>query len=399
MESDLQPTRRTRPSANELAAEPFRLLFPLGVLAGVIGVSLWPLHFLGLGQYPGVPHARLMAHGFFGSFVLGFLGTAMPRMLGASPFRPPLVVALVLLQSGMVTLHLAGRPWLADLAMLTSLLLLVAALLDRIRRRTDLPPPGFVLAGLGLACGVSGLLLGWAPVVDESDAVRAVLQTRLLYQGFLLLPVLGVGGFIFPGLLGTPNLHEFPEMRWPDRAWLGKAAEAFAVGGVILATFGLEIRGAVSWAYGIRFGAAAVYLFRQVPLRSPDGRRSTVARSLRAGLVLLLAGLLGAALLPSWRIALLHLTYASGLVLVTLAVATRVLFGHSGQAQRLHARNVWLIVSFALMFFGTLTRVTGDFLPKILPTHYSYGALMWAGGALLWAWKTLPAVLVADREG
>jgi uncharacterized protein involved in response to NO len=399
MESDLQPTRRTRPSASELAAEPFRLLFPLGVLAGVIGVSLWPLHFLGLGQYPGLAHARLMAHGFFGSFVLGFLGTAMPRMLGTHPFQPSLVTALVLSQSSMLTLHLVGRPWLADLAMLTSLLLLVAALLNRIRRRSDLPPPGFLLAGLGLACGVSGLVLGWAPIVDESDANRAILQTRLLYQGFLLLPVLGVGGFIFPGLLGTPNLHEFPEMRWPNRVWLGRAAEAFAAGLTILASFGLEVWGAVSWAHGLRFGAAAIYLFRQVPLRSPAGRRSTVAHSLRTGLALLLAGLLGAALLPQWRVALLHLTYASGLVLVTLAVATRVLFGHSGQPQRLHARNGWLIVAFALLFFGTLTRITGDFLPKILPTHYSYGALMWAGGALLWAWKTLPAVLVADREG
>lgn len=398
MESNLQPPGRTHPSVSEFAAEPFRLLFPVGILAGVIGVSLWPLHFLGLGQYPGVPHARLMAHGFFGSFVLGFLGTAMPRMLGASPFRPSLVIALVLSQVSVIGLHLAGQTGLADWAMLASLLMLIFALLNRIRGRTDLPPPGFVLAGLGLACGVSGLVLGWAPIVDESDANRAILQTRLLYQGFLLLPVLGVGGFIFPGLLGAPNPHEFPEMRWPNRAWLSRAAEALAAGLIILASFGLEVRGVVSWAHGLRFGAAAVYLFRQVPLRSADGRRSTVAHSLRAGVALLLAGLLGAALLPQWRVALLHLTYASGLVLVTLAVATRVLFGHSGQPQRLHARNGWLIVAFALMFFGTLTRITGDFLPKILPTHYSYGALMWAGGIVLWAWKTLPAVLVADRE-
>lgn len=398
MESNLQPTRRTRPSARELAAEPFRLFFPLGILAGLTGVSLWPLHFLGLGQYPGVPHARLMAHGFFGSFVLGFLGTAMPRMLGTHPLPPSLVTALGLSQLSVIALHLAGRTGLADLAMLASVLLLMVALLNRIRRRTDLPPPGFVLAGLGLACGVTGLLLGVTPIVDEGDAGRAILQTRLLYQGFLLLPVLGVGGFIFPGLLGAPNRHDFPEMRWPNRAWTGKAGEALAVGLVILASFGLEVRGDVSWAYGIRFGAAAVYLLRQVPLRSLAGRRSSVAHSLRAGLVLLLAGLLVVTLLPQWRVTLLHLTYASGLVLVTLAVATRVLFGHSGQPQRLHARNVWLIVAFALVFAGTLTRITGDFLPKILPTHYSYGALMWAVGIVLWAWKTLPAVLVADRE-
>ena len=39
---------------NDIAAEPFRLFFPAGVLAGVLGVALWPLHFLGaLELYPG----------------------------------------------------------------------------------------------------------------------------------------------------------------------------------------------------------------------------------------------------------------------------------------------------------------------------------------------------------
>ena len=36
----------------DLGREPFRILFPLAVLAGVLGVAVWPLHFAGWGGYP-----------------------------------------------------------------------------------------------------------------------------------------------------------------------------------------------------------------------------------------------------------------------------------------------------------------------------------------------------------
>ncbi len=60
-----------------LRSEPYRLLFPAGILASVIGVSLWPLLYAGwLAYYSGEAHARLMIQGFVGAFAIGFLSTA-----------------------------------------------------------------------------------------------------------------------------------------------------------------------------------------------------------------------------------------------------------------------------------------------------------------------------------
>jgi len=387
------------PGWRQVAAEPFRLFFPLGVLFGLLGVSLWPLHFLGvLEDYPGTIHARIMAHGFFGSFILGFLGTALPRMLGTRPLTSPLVGGLAALQLTTMTLHLFRQERAGDTVFLFVLLTLGGALAARWRRRSDLPPPGFALAGMGLLCAVTGLALGWTVADPETAAGRLVLQSRLVYQGFLLLPVLGVGGFIFPGLLGTVNRHDLPESRSPTPAWTARAVEAGLVGLILIGTFVAEVAGWVRTAHAVRFGAAAWYLLRHVPQRSSGGARTTASHCLRAGLLLTVGGLLAVALLPAWRVALLHLTFASGLTMVTIVVATRVMFGHSGQGLRLRERNVWLIVAFVLMSLGTLTRITGDFVPKILPTHYSYGALGWAAGIILWAVKVLPAVLRADPE-
>lgn len=383
-----------------VAGEPFRLFFPLGVLAGVVGVLLWPLHFLGvLPTYPGVGHARIMAHGFLGSFIVGFLGTALPRLLGVSPLSRSEVGLLASLQLATLTAHAAGQNRAGDSAFLMTLLLLAVAVGRRFSQRTDLPPPGFVLVALGMGCAIIGLALDILPSVqDESSASRLVLQSRLIYQGFLLLPVLGVGGFVFPALLGARQRSDLPESRTPTRAWWRWALPSAATGLMIIATFFLEVAGWVRLAHGLRWATAGLHLLVQIPMSPAPGTSATISHSLRTGLALTLMGLLAVAILPQWRVALLHLMLAGGLSLVTFSVATRVVFGHSGQRQRLFSRNRWMIVAFALILVGTVTRITGDFLPRILPTHYSYGAVFWAAGAIYWALQVLPGVLRADPE-
>src|SRR3954466_10851969 len=96
-------------------AEPFRIFFPLATLVGLSGVSLWPLFFSGLHKfYPGQMHSRLMIEGFLAGFVLGFLGTALPRLLSAAPLRRVelwLLLALYLLTAG---LHIGEQPRAGD---------------------------------------------------------------------------------------------------------------------------------------------------------------------------------------------------------------------------------------------------------------------------------------------
>ncbi len=104
------PSAPARLSWTVACAEPFRLLFPAATLAGVLGVLMWPLHLAGwVAWYPGAGHARIMAQGFFGGFIAGFLGTTLPRVLGMKPFQPWETLPLVLLHAAMVTCWLAGQ--------------------------------------------------------------------------------------------------------------------------------------------------------------------------------------------------------------------------------------------------------------------------------------------------
>lgn len=396
-----QPTTHREGFLTHAGGEPFRLFFPAAVLAGIIGVSLWPLHFIGWMEfYPGQLHARLMASGFFGGIIVGFLGTAMPRMLSAAPFKLWQSATLLGVHLLMILSLAGGKQFWGDALFLILLGGFAACVAVRATQRQDTPPPGFVLVGLGLACVAAGTLLSLmlARNQGEPDVFWTSLQRLLSYQGFVLLPILGVGPFILPRFFGQPSPHNFPEMLIPTPAWARKALLALAAGIVILGSFIIEARGGLRLAYAVRFATTLAYLLVEMPFRNAPGARHTLGAGVRVAFVLLVSGFLAVACLPGQRVALLHLTLVGGFALISFLVATRVVFGHSGNLERLKDRNRWLIVALALMLLGLATRITGDFKPSILPTHYSYGALAWIAGVLLWSWRVLPKVAVARPE-
>lgn len=383
----------------EAAREPFRIFFPLGLLAGLLGVSLWPLHFNGIVSfYPGASHARLMAHGFFGAFILGFLGTALPRLLSAKPFRVGEILALLGLHAAMVCAYVWGRISAGDVLLLVLLTVFAVLMGIRIRQRQDMPPPGFVLIALAFACVAGGAILSLQLNPDEPVVFQVNLQHLLSYQGFVLLPILGVGAYIIPRFFDLPNQQDFPESRTPPPGWMSGALAAGTAGGLVVASFFIEAAGWYRTGAGIRLIAAATYLLREIPLHRAPGPSNTLAAWLKTAFVLLLAGFLAVLLFPDRRIALLHLTLVGGFAIVTMSVATRVVFGHSGNRALLGGRNRWLHVATGLMLFAMLTRISGDFFPKIMASHYNYGAVLWISGALVWAAYVLPKVLIPDHD-
>src|SRR5262245_10540451 len=387
-------------SIADLGKEPFRIFFPEGVLAGIVGVALWPLHFAGVVTlYPGQAHARLMAYGLFGAFILGFLGTAMPRMLSAAALGVRNVLLLFALHFSMVAAYAMQKILLGDRLFLALLSLFAVLMFRRARCRQDTPPPGFVLVGLAFACVFAGTALAvFQPGEDEGAAYWVNLQRLLSYQGFVLLPILGIGPFILPRFFGMQSPHDFPEMRLPSRAWLKKAALALTAGGLLVASFFIELKGWLQTAYAVRFGTALVYIALEFPFARAPKFSNALGASLRIAFLALLGGFLCVALFPAFRVSLLHLTLIGGFAVITFTVATRVVFGHGGYLEQLQGRNRWLLVAVALMLLGMATRISGDFWPKIMASHYRYGAIIWIAGVLLWSFYVLPKALCVEKE-
>jgi hypothetical protein len=286
-----------------------------------------------------------------------------------------------------------------DRLFLLLLLFFAGLMIWRATRREDTPPPGFVLVGMAFLCVLAGAIIAvLQPWMDEGGAYWITLQKRLSYQGFVLLPILGIGPFILPRFFGLPSQHNFPETLSPSGCWLTKAALAAGAGILIIVSFFVELEGWVRTAYAIRFATTLAYLIIEFPFRHAPKFRNATGAALRIAFAAVLSGFILIAVFPAFRIGLLHLTLIGGFAIITFTVATRVLFGHSGNLERLKGKNRWLLVALGLMLFAMATRISGDFWPKIMASHYIYGAVIWIAGVLLWSCYTLPKVFWVEPD-
>ena len=390
---------QSRISLSDIGSEPYRVMFPAAVLAGFIGAALWSLYFWHVVRlYPGQAHARIMACGLLGGFIFGFLGTAMPRMLSAPPLGIRNVAVVLGLHLSMVACYAIERIGCGDLLFLVLLFYFLGLLAIRFRHRADIPPPGFSLVGLALLCALGGAVVGVLEHYEpELDPYWVLLRRLLLYQGFILLPILGIGPFLLPRFFGLETHHAFPEMRLPNRAWGKKAALALAVGIIVVGSFFLEASGWHRFAHLVRFGATLVYLGVEFPFRHAGVTGGALGVSLWIAFGVLLAGFLAIALFPAYRVGLLHLSLIGGFAVIAFVVATRVVYGHSGNLEQLKKPNRWLILTVSLMLFASATRASADLWPAITISHYVYGALVWIAAALLWSWHVLPKTLQAEK--
>lgn len=384
------------------AGEPFRLLFPLGTVIGLFGVLMWPLYIWNVTEiYPGQAHARIMIQGFLTCFVIGFLGTALPRLLDV----PRITLAEALAFAGgltvVVMLQNAGFTFWGDLLFLLVFAGFLVALGTRVPHRRDTPPPGFVLVGLGLLCALLGTMLQM--IASASPGLLPVwtasLGRLLLYQGFLLLPIMGIGAFLLPRFFGLPNRQSFPESLALPPGWKERAVFALGCGAVVLASFVLEARGNLSWGYGLRALAVLAWFFREVPVHQAGFGGGSLAFGLRLALFSIPLGYALMAFMPQHAYALLHVVLVSGFSLLTFIVASRVILGHSGQAEKFRARLWPVAVMTWLVILAMITRVSADWMPHIRLSHYGYAGGAWVLAVVIWAIWILPSVRRADAAG
>lgn len=378
-------------------AEPFRIFFPLATLLGISGVSLWPLFFSGLHKfYPGPMHARLMIEGFLAGFVFGFLGTALPRLLSAPSLRRGELWSLVGLYLLTAGLHIGEQPRAGDVAFIALMLCFGGCMIARVRRRAELPPPAFVLAGFGLLSGLIGPVLWLCGLQGWASGRVALFGGMLLNQAFVLFLLLGVGTFLLPRFLRLRGVRPMVEERTASPGWWLRASFSGATGLALLGSYWLEAgQPAAPAAVWLRAIAAIGFLAAMVPFHRQSLPVRTAPLAAQVALLALVAGLVFPLLWPGQRIAGLHVVFLGGFSLITFTVATRVVLGHSGNEALFETRLPALQVAAFLLLAGTVLRTVGDFLPT-RPHWLSAASYLWMLAAGVWGFSVLPKVRRAD---
>lgn len=367
-----------------LVAEPFRLFFPWAVMLGGAGVMLWPLflahwlHFL-----PAVLHTRLMVFGFGGGCVIGFLGTAAPRMLGAAALRSPETVLLLGFHAASIIACARLHDELGCALFAATLTLLLFILGRRFKARTDLPPPGFIMVLLGLLSGITGALM-FAFNLDWQNAFCFRFARLLMNEAFLLLPVLGVSGFLVTRILGLASRQGFPDSRTPPVGWWPLAFESLLAGALLIGSFAVEASGQTQLGAALRFCLIMGWWSRDLPGLWTVKTQGTQAWMLRLGLGFVAAAPLLLAIDPRRLIAMEHVLFITGFGLTILGVASRVVYGHSGhleQARQVSKPLRWITW---LAILAMSTRVSADYDANIQNSHYIYAACTWAIITVIW---------------
>jgi uncharacterized protein involved in response to NO len=338
-----------------------------------------------------------MIEGLMGSFIIGFLGTAGPRLLDAQPFSAMETTTLLTLQVLSAMLHLSQQRDLGDTIFLVMLILFLGFVATRARNRRDLPPPNFVLVVLGFVNAIVGIFFIIAARNVSNGVFLNQLGALLLNQGFVLFPILGVGTFFFPKLLGGAKPKP-ADLQIAISLWIKRALIAALTGLVIWISFVLE---ALDWtrsAAVVRGLAALSYFTFQGHLFEKSTGPPFLAHCFRVGAGLLVLALFSPALFPTYRVANLHLAFIGGFTIILFTVSTRVILGHSGHAHLFQRRLRFLIAALVLLIVAMLTRVGADFFPPERNSHLVYAALIWLVAAAIWAWALVPKLFLSEED-
>lgn len=375
--------------------EPYRRLFPLGIVIGLTGVGLWVAHALGWISYPGNPHAAMLLLGFQQCFILGFLMTAMPSFLHAPHCHPEELAAAFVLVAAAAVSALGGWTSAAGLFYLGSLGVPVWMAVRRIAgRQAGAPPEEFILVAAGFLTGMVGAvwMAGAAAGLWTEPAPRFGL--RLIGFGMVLPVALGVGGLLVPTFMamrepltipGLARAHE----RGPRRA-LYLVIVLLLVGAVALEGRGNPV--AAAWVRAIVGSALLLWVWKLFRL---PGRADRLSYSLWSAGWLLFVGLWLGVLAPARPLLGEHVVFLGGFGFLTLGIATRVVVRHGGYPLVLESR---VIGTAALVLLG-LALVTRAFSESLDPASttkswiLAAAAAAWMAAWGRWAWKAVPLAL------
>jgi len=378
-------------SAVARTIDPYRLLFPLGVLYAVVGALLWPLHAAGLIPYPAAAHWTLMIQGFQHCFILGFLLTSMPAWMHSLPSRPWELATAMLLMLGVGAAALLGAPFAVQVFYAATLVLVVVMALRRVRRSTSPPPEEFLLVAFGLLLGFAGAVMAAGSALGAWAEPSPRFGLRLIWMGMILSVVLGVGGLLVPTFtsmrdpLVIPGIAK-PHVRKPRRILYALIALAM-LGSLLLEAAGRAPAGAI-----VRAVTGSLVLLLVWKLFRLPGRADRVSYFLWGSGWMLFAGLWLMALVPQTPLLGAHTLFIGGFGALSAGIATRVTIRHGSYP--IVQEGAVLRPGMALLLATALAaRLLAETMPSARMAMLATSGSAWTLAWIVWGIGAAPRLL------
>ncbi len=363
--------------------EPYRLFFPLGVLYLLWGTLLWLPQIWIQEDYPVLAHRYLMLNGFSGSFIAGFLMTAVPKFSQTKTASLFEVVGFLFLTLVGLVFSFRGQESLMYFISGAQAFLILLFLVRRVTKRKVNPPYSFVFILVGLLLWIfsaisSGLTL--------EDAFK-----NLHYEGALAAIILGVGSRLVPGILGHVEIVQTQRKRYETQKnfFLTVPPYFYALIAAFITSYFLpDFRGAILRLIVVAF-IALVYW--KLYLKPKD--RSALTWCIWFSCWCIVLSFLLKVLWIEGSIHSGHAFFFSGIVLLSFLIGTRVLQSHGPGDKRLENIKTLYIVTF-LVTLAAATRVSAILMPEGYLRHLGYSSFVLTLGTFIWSWRYLRFITI-----
>ncbi len=261
-------------------------------------------------------------------------------------------------------------------------LIILFFLVTRIFRRKQNPPYSFLFVFMGL---ILWLISALASIFVDPEAFKS-----LHYEGAIGCIILGVGSRLIPGILGHVEIVGAQRQRDEKLIPLYRTIPlsfVFIVSIFLISYFLPEASGQIIRALVVSFVGIVFWRLHKAP-----ASRSALTWSIWTASWMIA---LSFGFKAFWHEGLIHTSHAffiSGIVLLTLLVATRVLLSHGPKEEKLEHSKLLYLMTF-LLLLSAATRVSAFMLPHLYLSHLAYSSFILSLAVIIWSSKYLRFIL------
>ncbi len=386
--------------------DPYRVLFPFGIFWAGYGVLLWPaFHFQIINYYPGIiGHPDSMIAGFIGSFISGFLMTAIPRFTGSLKATNREIFISFIMAIFLVIFAILNLYKYFHIVLLFQIIFLFIFSKNRFLFRKFNPPPSFVFVGLGIFSALFGAVVFVLNDYNLISSTLNIIGRNLFFKYMVLSMIIGVGSRLVPTLTGWA---ETPKFQFEDiknkftqtkkiqiplgRFWIIHISFYFAA--ILLEAFHYNQLAALILALIITSIFIKIFKINKIP-----NVKTPFARSIWISCHSILWALWLNVFFNQYSLHILHLLFIAGYGLLTLMISTRVVNSHNGyNVAQIEAKKIYYVVTI-LCIAAALTRVSAFFIPRLYINHLDYASYTWFLMILYWSYYFLKRVIIQIKK-
>ncbi len=381
---------------SNIKKNPFYLFFPLAIAFAIYAAFMWIDYvFFKENLFPVEEHAMLFIGGYIYLSMFGFLMTAIPKFTETPHASNTEIAISILLIFLLFISTIIKNNFLYWIFNNLGWIFLLTFIVKRFLKRKQNIPHTFSFISFGIISGILGSTMMAYSLAFESELHIEHYGKIIIYDAMVLSFLLGVGGRIIPGILGLKEDVKKQRNIYEQKKPFIKVIPykiiisllIFIISFIIEITFS-KVIGFLLRAIAISY--IAIYYWR-IFKKPAKFNYSNIL--LISGCWFITIASWVTVFIPDYDLAIKHLIYICGYILITFLVSNRVTLAHSKADIAYYEKKSFPYIYIGLIIIlAGLTRTSADFVESY-DNHLGYAAIFLFIAMIIWIFYYLSRMI------